>query len=124
MGLEWKKYNDLSSLYLCLWKALDVLSDEGRWSETFPMTRQEVNEKLSETYLRDRGKEVGSEIEDREMRALVDRDVSSTINLIHQFWKRPPDEQGHFLQEIDRFKEYLGDQAQRFAAQIQLEKLL
>jgi hypothetical protein len=46
MGLEWRKYNDLSSLYLALWKALDVLSDQHRWSETFPMTREEVKEKL------------------------------------------------------------------------------
>lgn len=124
MGLDWKKYNDLSSLYLALWKALDILSDEGRWSETFPMTREEVKEKLSETYLRDKGKSVSSGIQDQEIRAVLDRDVSSTIHFLSQYAKLSPNEHGRLLQELDRFKEYLGDQAQRFAAQIQLEKLL
>lgn len=124
MGLEWEKYNKLSSLYLSLWKALDLLSDHGRWSEAFPMTREKIKEKLSETYLQEKGKEVGLEIGDREMRAVVKRDVSITIDHIHQFGKRSRDEQERFLRDIEKFKEYLGNQAQRFAEQIQLEKLL
>lgn len=88
------------------------------------MTREEVKEKLSESYLRDKWKSMVSRIGDQEIRAVVERDVSNTISIIAQHAKLSLDEQGRFLQEIDRFKEYLGDQAQRFAAPIQLEKLL
>jgi hypothetical protein len=67
---------------------------------------------------------MASRIEDQEIRAVVERDVSRTISMIARHAKLSLDEQGRFLQEIDGFKAYLGDQAQRFAAQIQLEKLL
>ncbi|MCW5979028.1 MAG: hypothetical protein KIT09_13185 [Bryobacteraceae bacterium] len=97
-----EKYEALAGFYLSLWKRLDQLSAEAKWTELRPIDPQELKD-----HIEDRLQTVMGYLDDQDLRRLVDQDHARTEELV----RRLGDGEAN---EMEGFKVYLRDQGLRY----------